>query len=207
MKNFLIREPPISAVIQGKEYKIASDFRDMLELEAILNSDKSDAEKGAEALQLFFGHIPPNEETAVDYLGWFFSCGREKESLQADKAETGTYKSPVYSFSHDGELIYAAFLAQYGIDLQNVPYLHWWKFIALFNGLTKEHLITEVIHCRSVEVKPDMPKERKEYYEKMQKAYALPLPDKLEMHLSNLEAALLGDGKVGCILGGIREKN
>lgn len=206
MKNFLICELPLFAVIQGKEYKTASDFRDMLELEAILNSDKSDAEKGAEALQLFFGCIPPNEELAVDYLGWFFSCGREKESPKADQIEAGTYKSPVYSFCYDGELIYAAFLAQYNIDLQDVPYLHWWKFIALFNGLTKEHLITEVMHCRAVDVKPDMPKERKEYYEKMQKAYALPLPDKLEKHLSDLETALLGDGKVGCILGGIREK-
>ncbi|HBF64746.1 MAG TPA: hypothetical protein DDW34_02080 [Clostridium sp.] len=204
MKNFLIREPPISTVIQGKEYKIASDFRDMLELEAIFHSNKSDAEKGAEALQLFFGCIPPDEEAAVEYLGWFFSCGREKESPQEDKAEAGTCKPPVYSFSHDGELFYAAFLAQYGIDLQDVPYLHWWKFIAMFNGLTKEHLITEVMHCRAVEVKPDMPRERKEYYEKMQKVYANPLPDKLGMHLSNLEAALLGDGKVGCILRGER---
>jgi hypothetical protein len=206
VKNFLICELPTSAVIQGKEYKIASDFRDMLELEAILNSDKSDAEKGAEALQLFFGCIPSNEESAVNYLGWFFCCGKEKE-LQKDKkgkTEAGTYKSPVYSFSHDGELIYAAFLAQYGIDLRDVPYLHWWKFIALFNGLSKDHLITEVMHCRAVEMKPDMPKDRKEYYEKMQKTYALPLPDKLEKHLSALEAALMGDGNVGCILGGIK---
>lgn len=206
MKDFLIRELPISAVIQGKEYKIASDFRDMLELEAILNSHKSDAEKGAEALKLFFGYIPSDEETAVEYLGWFFSCGKGKGSQndKKEQIEMGTYKPPVYSFRYDGELIYAAFWAQYGIDLQDVSYLHWWKFIALFNGLTKEHLITEVMHCRAVDVKPDMPKDSKEYYYKMQKAYALPLPDRLERHLSDLEDALLGDGKVGCILGGIK---
>ena len=208
MKNFLICELPTSAVIQGKEYTIASDFRDMLELEAILNSEKNDAEKGAEALRFFFGCIPTDEESAVAFLGNFFACGKDT-SKKGDqvKASDGTYRPPPYSFAYDGELIYAAFLAQYGIDLKNVPYLHWWKFISLFNGLTKEHLITEVMHCRAVELRLDMPKERKEYYEKMQKAYALPLPEKLERHLSELEVALMGDGNVGCILDGIREKN
>lgn len=211
MKNFLTLELPTTTVIQGIEYKIASDFRDMLEIEAILASDKSDAEKGAKVLQKFYGCIPMDDESAVEYLTLFFRCGTEKENKDKEKAskaenQSGVYKAPVYSFSHDGELIYAAFLAQYGIDLLDIPYLHWWKFISLFNGLSKEHLISEVMHCRAVEIRTDMPKEKKDYYQKMKKEYAIPLPFKLERQLSDLEAALLGDGNVGEVLRGIQEE-
>lgn len=212
MKDFLIRDLPRTAIIQGSEDEIASDFRDMLEIEAILASDKSDAEKGVAALQKFYGCVPADGESAVEQLIWFFKGGTEKESNAkelTDKAEnqSGVYSAPIYSFSHDGGLIYSAFLAQYGIDLIDTAYLHWWKFISLFNGLSGDHLISEVMHCRAAELKTDMPKEKKDYYQKMKKAYAIPLPLQAKKKLSDLEAALLGDGNVGEVLRGIQDES
>ena len=54
----------------------------------------------------------------------------------------------------------------------------------------------EVMRCRAVEDKGDMPQAQKDYYNAMKQRYALPLPDGMEQHLSALEAALMGDGNV-----------
>lgn len=80
----------------------------------------------------------------------------------------------IYSFEYDAELIYSAFMSQYGIDLQDIPYLHWWKFKAMFEGLNQDNKIVEVMSYRSINVLKIKDKEEKARIKKLQKAYALP---------------------------------
>ena len=199
MKELLTGNLPTAFLIGGKEYKISSDFRIMLELEEIFSSDElTEAEKGEKALRLFYGCIPENVEEAVEKLCFFWQGGRNESprKLRRQTAGEDFYHGPIYSFIHDAGLIYAAFLTQYGIDLCEAEGLHWWKFLALFEGLEEDRLMKEVMRCRAVEVKGDMPQAQKDYYNAMKQRYALPLPDGMEQHLSALEAALMGDGNV-----------
>ncbi|WP_165442998.1 Gp15 family bacteriophage protein [Senegalia massiliensis] len=61
------------------------------------------------------------------------------EKLKADN---------IYSFEHDDEYIYSAFLDQYGIDLKDIKHLHWWKFKSPFKGLKEDNLICKIMRYR-----------------------------------------------------------
>lgn len=199
MKELLTGKLPTSFRIGGNEYEISSDFRTMLELEEVFSSDElTEAEKAEQALRLFYGCVPENLEEAVEKLCFFWQGGRkEKPSKRRRQAAEGDfYHRPIYSFTHDAGLIYGAFLTQYGMDLTDVGYLHWWKFKALFECLEDDRLMKEVMRCRAVEVKGDMPQAQKDYYNAMKRRYELPLPERMEKHRSALEAALMGDGNV-----------
>jgi len=209
MKELLTGKLPTSFQIGGKEYEIASDFRTMLELEAVFSaSDLTDAEKGEKALRLFYGGIPEDVEAAVERLCFFWRGGRTETPRKRRRQLAGGDfpQRPVYAFCHDAGLIYAAFLTQYGIDLCEAEGMHWWKFLALFEGLEDDRLMKEVMRCRAVEIRGDMPQGQKDYYHAMKERYALPLPEGVEEQLSALEAALLGDGDISEVIGCRKEK-
>ncbi len=208
MKELLTGNLPTSFLIGGKEYEISSDFRTMLELEEIFSSDSlTEAEKAEQALRLFYGCIPEEVEEAVEKLCFFWQCGRKEKPRKRGGQAAGedVYQPPIYSFTHDAGLIYGAFLTQYGIDL-SCTNLHWWQFMALFEALEDDRVIKEVMRCRAVEVKGDMPQAQKDYYNAMKRHYELPLPERMEKHRSALEAALMGDGNVDEVMKCMNEK-
>ena len=48
-------------------------------------------------------------------------------------------------------MIYSAFLGQYGIDLIDIEYLHWHKFLALLSGVNDGTRLREVMGYRCYE--------------------------------------------------------
>lgn len=208
MKELLTGNLPTSFLIGGIEYEISSDFRTMLELDEIFSSDSlTDAEKAEQALLLFYGCIPVEVDIAVEKMCFFWQCGRKEKPRKRGGQAAGedVYQPPIYSFNHDAGLIYGAFLTQYGIDL-SLTNLHWWQFMALFESLEDDRVIKEVMRCREVEVRGDMPQSQKDYYNAMKRHYELPLPERMEKHRSALEAALMGDGKVDEVMKCMKEK-
>lgn len=57
----------------------------------------------------------------------------------------------VFDFVQDSELIYAAFMQTYRIDLVDTP-IHWWKFQALMSGLPSTTRFSEVVQIRSMDI-------------------------------------------------------
>ena len=55
----------------------------------------------------------------------------------------------VIDWEIDGDLIYAAILGQYGIDLYEVKDLHWHKFLAMIKGLSEQTKLREVMQYRA----------------------------------------------------------
>lgn len=201
MKELLMGNLPTVFRIGRKEYEISSDFRTMLKLEEIFSAENlTDAEKGERALRLFYGCIPDDADEAVEKLCFFWNGGETTSRKRQRRAAGEAVQQPIYSFRHDAGLIYGAFLTQYGMDLTDVEYLHWWKFRAMFLCLEEGRLMKEVMRCRAVEITGDMPQAQKDYYHAMKRRYALPLAEGMERHLSDLEAALMGDGKVSEVM-------
>ena len=99
---------------------------------------------------------------------WFYSCGREtlRAGSQGDSVQA-------YSFDDDDNLIYAAFLDQYGVDLSDIPYLHWWKFQAMFENLRPDHKFCQVMHYRTAKIDRKWPKAQRDFYADMKKRYAI----------------------------------
>ena len=66
-------------------------------------------------------------------------------------------------------------MSQYKIDLYSIDYLHWWKYKALFKGLTEDNEIVKIMGYRSMDLSKIKDKEQKEHYKKLKKMYALPV--------------------------------
>lgn len=173
--NIIIDALPYSVTVDDREVEIDADFRTMMITELMLidpNIPRED--KGAQALFNFYGDNVPfwNLDEAVKKFIWFYQCGEPEDLLQRSSGATGKNKR-IYDFEFDAQLIYAAFLSQYGIDLQDVEHMHWWKFKALFVSL-RNSLFVDVMQCRAIKITKDMSKEQKAYYQRMKSIYRLP---------------------------------
>ena len=184
------RELPVSVDIGSKKHEIDADFRTIMNIESIIfgkevtedqksfakemmqevEIDEKDAITNAkyyDALKLFYkDNIPEDLEEAMEKMLWFYSCGKE----EAQKIKT---KKKVINFEHDFDYINAGFMQDYKIDLFEVDFLHWWKFMSLFSALHDDCKICEIIGYRGAELK-NFDKEQRKRIREMQKIYALP---------------------------------
>ena len=174
-RNIIIDALPYSVTIDGNEIEIDTDFRTMMMTELLLQDpDVSKEDKGAQALFNFYKNRVPiyNLKEAGKWFLWFYRCGEPEETSGRSSGTQGRNKR-IYDFDYDAPMIYSAFFSQYGIDLQEVEDLHWWKFKALFNSL-KDTLFNEIMQCRAVKITKGMSKEQKSYYQRMTDLYRLP---------------------------------
>lgn len=216
----MIEKPPVSVDVGGLSYDIDPDFRTMIEIEDLIMGKGVTEEQKAfaeevmqfnpeisfkeacanaryhEALKLFYkGNIPEDLESAIEKLVWFYGCGKQEQ-------ETKHSKKPVYSYRYDFDYINAGFLQDYKIDLLEVGFLHWWKFVSLFSALRDDCKIREIMGYRGADTK-GIDKEQRKFINKMQKLYALPEDglSKEEQELKDrLRDALLNGGDVSGIL-------
>lgn len=193
--NLLIDKLPETVEIDGLKYPIHTDFRISILFEQLLaDTELTEPEKLIQALQLYYPLLPADIPTAIDQMLWFYRCGKEQKAAEDEKPSAA-----VFDYDVDDQYIYAAYLDQYGIDLQDVK-LHWWKFKALFAGLKEDNKLCKIMSYRAMDIPGDMPKAQKEFYKKMKKLYEIPLPQAQQDKLSEIEAALLGDGNLKGIL-------
>lgn len=164
---------PDTVEIGGKSVRINTDFRTgILFEEAIMDADLSDLEKVQTMLSLYYpdGCISPEFwREAVDRAAWFYRGGRDK----AKGTGSSDNDEPCFSYEHDADYVYAAFLQTYGIDLTETI-LHWWQFNALFKSLPEDTQIMKIIGYRTMKIPAKMSKEQKAYYRRMKEFYALP---------------------------------
>lgn len=183
------RELPVLVDIGSETYKIDADFRTIMNIEGIIfgkevtddqrkfakemmkevDIEEKDAIQNAkyyDALKLFYkDNVPDDLEEAMEKMLWFYSCGKEDKQSKT--------KKKVISFEYDFDYINAGFMQDYKIDLFEVDFLHWWKFMSLFSALHDDCKICEIIGYRGAELK-NFDKEQRKRVREMQKIYALP---------------------------------
>lgn len=196
--NLIIDKLPETVKIDGLQYPIHTDFRISILFEQLLaDYELTEQEKLLQALRLYYPLMPANIGAALEQILWFYRCG--KEAKKTDEGGEDKPTAPVFDWDYDADYIYAAFMDQYGIDLQDAD-LHWWKFKALFAGLKEDNKLCKIMSYRAMEIPGDMPKAQKEFYKKMKKLYAIPLPQKTQEQLSAIEQALLNGGDLRGVL-------
>lgn len=199
--NMLIDELPRTVMISGAEVQIETNFRTGILFELMMQDDTvDDAQKIITALRMFYGDRPFNVDEAIDQILWFYSCGKEwrKDNDPDSGADDGVNR--IYSYEHDDDYIYSAFLSQYGIDLQDVEYLHWWKFKSMFHGLSEDQEIVKIMGYRGMKISSKMSREQRRFYEKMQRMYALPIPDGEREKYEAITDALMNGGDLTGLL-------
>lgn len=191
--NLLIDGLPDKVEIAGQTVSINTDFRTgILFEEMILDASLSDDEKIETALKLYFPDYyfdPDAIAEAITSILWFYRCGAEETDRTGGSGEVAP-EDPPYSYEHDADYIYAAFLGSFGVDLARAK-LHWWQFRALFRALPEDTQFMKIVGYRSLDSKTlsKMTKDQRQYYSKMKKLHALPQPadrQKLETDLTQL---------------------
>jgi len=186
-RNLLIDQLPEAIEINGNSYPIATDFRTGIEYELMLEDVRfSDEQKLIYAIALYYGEdIPIKEddlEAAVEGIMWFHRCGEPEPKKPRKKEQDDSAQKPllndsskrVFSYRCDAPYVYAAFLSQYGIDLVDTEYLHWWKYSALLKSIKDEELICKIMNYRGVELSSIKDKAERRRISKLKALYAIP---------------------------------
>jgi hypothetical protein len=199
--NILIDLLPTRVEIEGIEYEINSDFRTSMLFELLMMDDEiDDKNKIIQSLELFYPVLPSNIDLAIEKMLWFYRCG--KEIIVKKGTGKGKISTNIYDFDYDDDYIYAAFLDQYGVDLQDIDYLHWWKFKAMFKSLKEDNEIVKIMSYRTMDLSKIKDKEQKAYYKKMKELYKIPIKisKNEQQKISDIEEILLNDGDLSKIL-------
>lgn len=152
-----------------------TNFRIGIAFEIMMQNPKYSMQaKTYQALKLFYPEMDKIKDTkkAIDDIIWFYSCGKSEEKT-SQKNKKGKNKQ-IYSYEFDNDLIYSAFKNQYNVDLEEIEYLHWWKFKAMFNGLKSDNRIVEIMGYRAMELSKIKDKDMKKHYKQLQEEYKLP---------------------------------
>lgn len=187
--NMICNPVPTTLNIAGAEYRINTDFRVWIVFEQTLTGVIDDFDKTlSDILKKIFIDIPPNgvDETATEAILNFYRCGKD----EVKHSGAGTQKE-IFNYDYDDGYIFSAFLQQYDIDLNSIKYLHWWKFRALFQSLSDDTEFVKIMGYRSVEINSKMSAEQRNFYQKMKKMYALPLPKDVQEKCNAIEDALI----------------
>jgi len=167
-------ELPESLQVGEKIFPLRTDFRDWMKFEILmLDKDVPDRMKPLLAKKLIFPEIPPADTS--EFLLWFYSCGAVRSGALEKKKPVGKKKTAAaYSFEYDEDMIYAAFMQCYSIDLC-VTKMHWWKFRALFDSLSDETKLKKVMGYRIMDIdEKKMGADHAKHYKELKEHYKLP---------------------------------
>jgi hypothetical protein len=184
--NILIDK--LSTIIKNRvgDIEFNTDFRIGMLFEMLMQDRNIDKQvKVIQAINLYYPHPEQIKdfEKAFNDIIWFYTCGKSEINVntqdnQGKETKRKKFNSQkderIYDYEYDDGYIYSAFLQQYGIDLQEIKYLHWWKFKSLFDSLNKDTKIVEIMEYRAIDLGKIKDKEEKNRYKKLKKIYKLP---------------------------------
>lgn len=140
----MLGQLPKTLTINGKSYRIRTDFRNILRIfEAFADKDLSDKEKMLVCLRRMFvdfSKLPYDDyKKAYEQVYWFIGCGKPEEK-----------RPPVRTFNwiKDEPLMFPAVNKAAGLEVRAVPYLHWWTFMGYFESIDAESLFGTVLSIR-----------------------------------------------------------
>ena len=127
---------PSFVKVEGKYYKINTDFRVAIECQDIATDEKiGDYERALAIIYKLFGddgiNTPEHYEKLLELATKYLSCGKEIKG--------NSNEEPDMDFTQDMDYIEASFMSDYNIDLANIE-MHWWKFHNLINGLSNSEM-------------------------------------------------------------------
>ncbi len=175
--NIILDTLPETVTVDGRDFFVDTDFRTFIIFEKMLNSPElSNKDKVLGIIDLFYTEGKPrNPKAAVDAILELYRCGMEDKPLPRRMNGNVELKSPqIYDFEYDAPYIYGAFLSQYGIDLNDIEYLHWWKFQAMFKSLEESCKIVEIMGYRATDLGAIKNQHERDRIARLQRIYALP---------------------------------
>lgn len=152
---------PDTLEVDGRTYKLNTDFRAWIEF------DRSLREDGIALFNIFKGEHP-------DGTDWVLKAVEFAECRNSTPHGTSHSKDVPYDLVQDGAYIVASFMQAYGIDLTSCD-MHWHIFKALFDGLPDETKMARIMGYRTWEKSSEKYDAR---MRKLKRAWELPDPNR-----------------------------
>lgn len=134
--------PPTT--ISGKN--VNTDFRYWMEIaHALEDDDILINEKVSVIVRRVFGAVPDTDDAAYELFEQcinFYNCGKERREVPSPPEK-------LLDWTYDSMTIWADFMVYLHIDLDELTYMHWWRFKALFESLPPDSHIKTLIAIRS----------------------------------------------------------
>lgn len=144
-----------SVICNGIEYKLNTDYRIWLKL----------MHDRLEIKELFQDKVAPMTDEVIEQLLYFQSGENYSMNEQGEHAQEAVER--LIDFEIDAGLIYAGFMQCYGIDLIDIEYLHWHKFLSLLINMPESAKLSTVVEVRQYNGDDEM-------YKKLKDKWALP---------------------------------
>ena len=125
--------------IDGKQYRIRTDYRVILEIFVMLNDpDLDDGDKTEALMRMFYIERPENVKAAVEAFADFVE----------PRKKTGSKRPGLVDWEADFDLIAAAVNHVLGTECRALPYLHWRTFLGAYMEISPDSLFARVISMR-----------------------------------------------------------
>lgn len=185
--NFFYETFPDTVNIHGEDVAIITDFREYIRLLDMLKCEELDAmQKTLLLAQYFLDEIEVDKE-AISALTAFVVMDYDETESDEENGETeeSGSKKNLFSYEIDYPFILSAFMRDYGIDIETVDYLHWWKFRMLFDGLSDDTEIKQRIMYRGINLSDIKDKDERNRIAKIQRRIRLPQESLTDYDIGN----------------------
>lgn len=158
---------PTKMEANGHIYNINTDYRVALAcFKALYDSEINDTERFYAIETLLLGNDVDEKDDLIlkDKIEKYLCCERENDIEDEEKS---------YDYIQDEVLTRTSIRQCYHINLNEVPYMHWYEYNELIEGLTDESAINQIRNIRTTDISKIEDKEQREKLEKAQKRYAI----------------------------------
>ena len=177
--NLFYEEYPKVLEVHGEFYPIITNFREYIRLLDMLKCKELNEIQRIMILGEYFLTDISIDQEAIHALTGFVTMDLKEKENNSDSEEEGewqeeTEKKNLFSYEIDYPYILSGFLRDYGIDLEAVEYLHWWKFRMLFDGLSDDTEIKQRIMYRGINLSDIKDRDERKRILKIQRSIQLP---------------------------------
>lgn len=154
---------PVSVEVNGTEYEIRSDYRDILTIiEAISDKELTDQDKAEVMMDIFYPgfHDMPSVdyEEAIKQALIFINCGEEEKNERTSEK--------LMDWEQDFPIIVSPINRVIGQEVRALTYLHWWSWMSAYLEIG-DCLFAQVVNIRRKKSKGEkLDKSEQEFYRK-----------------------------------------
>ena len=158
---------PTKMEANGNIYEINTDFRVALACFKAMNDPEiTNLERYLAVEGLLLGYNVDNDDRGIlqDKIAIYLRCGKE-ENTPIEEID--------FDYLQDEIEVKTSIRQAYGINLNNVDYLHWWEYNELISGLLPDSLINRIRETRNLDEKDYKDPKDKERIRKQKEHVAL----------------------------------
>ena len=167
---------PTKMEANGHIYKINTDYRIALAcFKAIYDPEINDVERfyAVETLLLGENVLEEDEKILQNKIEKYLRCGKN-DNINEDEKD--------FDYIQDEEITRTSIRQCYHLNLNEIPYMHWYEYNELISGLTNESLLNNIRDLRNYDLNEVTDEKQKQKIIKAQERMALK-----EIHIKTKE--------------------